>query len=350
MKALCYEGPRDIRYETVADPTIRDRREILVKMTKCGICGSDLHIFHGKSPAANYRGESTAGYSVGHEAVGEVVEIGGDVRRFKPGDMVMLSGAVGCGECSECVTGNVTRCSKIVRCYGLSHDLQGCQAEAIVVPAADFNAAPIPDGLTVDRALMLTDNLPTAYFGCRNAEIRPGKVAAIVGLGPIGLMATECALLLGASRVFAIDLIPARRASAEKIGATALDPATAVEEIAAATSGAMADCVVEAVGADATIKLALQLAGLQGIVSVVGVNMSQEFKFPMAQSMGKGLTFRIGGCSVQYFWPELIPLLQHGRLHPESFISHEMSLSEGAAAYELFDKRSDGALKIVMSA
>ena len=349
MKALCYKGVRDIQYDTVPDPELRDEREILVKTQKCGICGSDLHIFHGKSPAALYHGDSGVGYSVGHEAVGEVVEVGRGVRRFKPGDRVVLSGAVGCGDCGACVAGNVTRCQNIVRCYGLSHDLAGCQAEAVVVPAADFNAARIPDGLSLDQALMLTDNLPTAYFGCRNAEIGPGKVAVVIGLGPIGLMATECAVLLGASRVFAVDLLESRRARATTLGAVALDPATAIEEIAAATAGAMADCVVEAVGSDATIDLALRAAGLQAVVSVIGVSMSQAFKFPMAQAMGKGLTFRIGGCSVQAFWPELIPLLLHGRLHPERLISHEMPLSDGARAYELFDSRVDGALKMVLN-
>jgi len=322
---------------------------MIVRMDVCGICGSDLHIYHGHSPAALYRGESQTGYCVGHEAVGEVVEVGRAVRRFKAGDKVVLSGAVGCGECRHCIAGNVTRCENVVRCYGLSHDLQGCQAEAIVVPAADFNATHLPDGVTADQALFLTDNLCTAWFGCRNADISPGKTVAVVGLGPVGLLAVECAFVLGASRVFALDFVPERLAHAAALGAVPLNPKTAVEEVRDTTGGSMVDCTVEAVGADATIELAIDLVGLQGNVSVVGVNMSNEFRFPMGRSMAKGLTFRIGGCSVQYYWPELIPLLQHGRLHPERLISHRMPLARGAEAYRLFDGRLDNALKMALT-
>ena len=344
MKALCYHGPRDIRYESMDDAKLQDDRDIIVKMDRCGICGSDLHIYHGQGFSEDL------GFCVGHEAIGEVVEVGRAVRRVKSGDKVMISAAVGCGACVRCLAGDINHClNNAMQCYGLSHRLEGCQAEAIRVPAGDFNVAPIPDGLSADQALMLTDNLPTAWFGLRNADIKPGQTVVVVGLGPIGLMAVEGAFVLGASRVFAIDLVPERRVLAESLGAIAFDAADAIANIAEATGGRMADCAVEAVGADATINLAIKAVGRAGTVSVIGVNQTRKFAIDMAVAFVKGLTFRIGTCSVPEHWPELIPLIQQGRLHPERFITHTLPLSEGAEAYRLFDARLAGALKMVMT-
>ncbi len=343
MKALLYQGERDIRYESFPDPTPASPLDAIVRMDRCGICGSDLHIYHGQGFSPDI------GFCVGHEAVGEVVEVGSGVRRLKPGDKVMLSAAVGCGSCVNCLAGEVNLClTGGAGCYGLSHRLEGCQAEAIRVPAADFNVSLIPEGLTADQALLLTDNLPTAWYGLRNAEVGPGKTVVVVGCGPIGLMAVEGAFVLGAARVFAVDLVAERRALAESLGATAFG-SDAVERIAEATSGRMADCAVEAVGADATIQLAMRCVGKMGVVSVIGVNQSRAFDFPMGVAFIKNLTFRIGTCSVPKWWPELVPLIQGGRLKPERYISHRMPLSEGAEAYRLFDAREAGALKMVLT-
>ena len=343
MKALLYQGPRDIRYESFPDPVVADDRDAIVRMQACGICGSDLHIYHGHGFSKDL------GFCVGHEAIGEVVEVGRGVRRLKVGDRVMLSAAVGCGACTPCLAGDVNRCANnAAGCYGLGHALEGCQAEGIRVPAADTNAWIIPDGISDDQALMLTDNLPTAWFGCRNAEIGPGRNVVVVGLGPIGLMAVEAAFVMGAARVFAVDLVPERRAIAAGLGAIALEPANAAEEIRAALGGHLADCAVEAVGADATIALAMKLVGRKGIVSVVGVNQSRDFAFPMGLAFAKGLTFRIGTCSVPEHWPELVPLVQAGRLNPQRFVTHRMPLSAGSEAYDLFDGRRAGALKMVL--
>lgn len=345
MKALIFHGPRDIRYGEIADPKIAEATDAIVRVERSGICGSDLHIYHGQGFSPD------VGFCVGHEAVGEVVELGSAVRRLNSGQQVMLSAAVGCGSCAKCLGGHIARCEKgAAGCYGLSHQLEGCQAEYVRVPMADFNAAPVPDGMTADQALMLTDNLPTAYYGCRNAEIGPGKSVAVVGLGPIGLMAVEVALHLGAGRVFAIDLVSERRAVAAELGAEPIDGANAIAEIAGRTAMRMADSVVEASGSDATVSMAIALAGVGGTASVVGVNLAPAFQFPMALAFVKNMTFRIGTCSVQCHWPELIPLIQNGRLHPELFISHHMPLSQGAEAYRLFDARSDGALKMVLTA
>jgi 2-desacetyl-2-hydroxyethyl bacteriochlorophyllide A dehydrogenase len=344
MKALLYEGPRDIRCESFDDPKLADDRDAIVRMTRCGICGSDLHIYHGQGFSPDLR------FCVGHEAVGEVVDVGRDVSRLKVGDPVMLSAAVGCGACGPCIAGDIVQCrNNLARCYGLSHNLEGCQAEYIRVPAADFNAAPIPEGLTADQALMLTDNLPTAWFGLEGCRIEPGDTVLVVGLGPIGLMGVEGAFAQGAARVFAVDLVPERRAIAETLGATAVHPDEAAGVIAAATHGRMAAAALEAVGAEATIRIALSLVGRQGRVSVIGVNQTRNFDFDMRMAFFKGLSFTIGTCSVQRHWPELVALIQGGRLHPERFISHQMPLGDGAEAYRLFDAREAGALKMVMT-
>lgn len=344
MKALRYFGARDIRCETMDDPEIGDDRDAIIKVDRCAICGSDLHIYHGEGFSEDI------GFCVGHEAVGEVIEVGRGVRRLKAGDKVMISAAVGCGACASCLAGNVIHCANDgAGCYGLSSKLQGCQAEAVRVPAADFNATIIPDGVTADQALMMTDSLATAWFGARNADISMGKTVAVVGLGPIGLMAVESAFVMGAARVFAIDIVPERRALAADLGAVALDAADAVDVIGDATGGRMVECVVEAVGHGRTIDLALRLAARRGTVCVIGVNQDRRFEFPMARAFAAGLTFRIGTCSVPEEWPALIPLIQSGRLRPERYISHVLPLGEGARAYEIFDARKDGALKMVLA-
>lgn len=344
MKALRYFGARDIRCESMDDPVLLDAADALVKVDRCSICGSDLHIYHGHGFSEDI------GFCVGHEAVGEVVEVGRAVTRLKPGDKVMMPAAVGCGRCSSCLAGDIARCAtQSGSCYGLSAKLQGCQAEAMRVPAADINAIRIPDGVSQDQALMMTDAMATAWFGARNADISSGRTVAVVGLGPIGLMAVDSALVMGAARVFAIDPVPARRALAEAAGAIALHPDDAADLIQEATKGWMCDSVVEAVGLTPTIRLALRLAGRRATVSVIGVAQDKRFDFPMSRAFGAGLTFRIGTCSVPQTWPELIPLIQSGRLHPERYISHVMPLSDGAQAYAMSDAKTDGALKLVLT-
>ena len=344
MKALTYHAAKDIRFESIPDAKITAPHAALVKVKACGICGSDLHIYQGHGFSDDI------GFCVGHEAVGEIVEIGSHVETLKIGDQVMISAAVGCGRCAACRAGDCTRCEfNATGCYGLSHALEGCQAEGVMVPHADQNAARLPEGLTLEQGLLLTDNLPTAYLGATNADIRPGGIVAVVGLGPIGLMAVEIAFALGAARVYAADLVPERRAMAERLGAIPLTPGDERAELKEFTKGRFADSVIEAVGADATLKLAIALAGKQATVSTIGVSQTKQFPFPMALAFNKGLTFRTSLCSVVKHWSELVPLVRGGRLKPEQFISHRMPLSEGAHAYELFNERRDGALKMVLT-
>lgn len=346
MKAMQYFGPRDIRYETAEDPAILNPTDLIVRIERCSICGSDLHLYHGES----YRGGET-GFCVGHEAVGEIVEVGSAITGRKPGDKVMLPGSVGCGSCPSCRSGDVIACTTMNEyCYGVGHALPGCQAEAVRVPFGDFNAIAVPEGVTEDQALLMTDALATAWFGCRNAEIAAGKTVAIVGLGPIGLLAVEISIALGAAEVFAIDLLPERRAIAAGLGAVPLGPVDAIEVVREHTQGRKVDCVVEAVGAQATIALALRLARQRGIVSVVGVSTDRRIEFPMAYVLANSLTLRTGICSVHDQLASLVPLVQSGRLRPERVISHVMPLSDGERAYRLFDTRADNALKMVLVA
>lgn len=344
MKALRYYGARDVRYEAMDDPTPQTERDAIIKVEACSICGSDLHIYHGHGFSED------TGFCVGHEAVGEVVEVGRGVHRLKVGDKVMLPAAVGCGACRSCLSGNVANCEfSAGACYGLSARLQGSQAEAVRVPAADMNAVPVPDGVTMEQALMMTDALATAWFGARNADIRPGSSVAVIGLGPIGLMAVDSAFVMGAHVVYAIDPIAERRALAEASGAIALHPDEALERIKQDTHGNKLDCVVEVVGSEATVDFALRLVKRRGTVSVIGVQQSRRFAFPLERAFAAGLTFRIGTCSVPEELPALFPLVQSGRLRPEKYVSHRLPLSEGAEAYRLFEAREAGALKMVLT-
>lgn len=345
MKGLHFHGARDIRYEDMPDAEVRNSRGLVVRMKVCGICGSDLHLYEGHTNIKE------RGFCIGHEAVGEVVAVGSGVRRFKEGDDVILAASVGCGECTACIRGDIVRCtSGKAWVYGLSHALPGCQAEQIWVPEADINLKALPEGLTPEQGVLLTDNLPTAWFGAINADVKPGDDVAVVGLGPVGLMAVECAFALGAGRVFALDLIPERRAMAESLGAIAFDPADEGEQkIIDATGGRGVRSAIEAVGVDATAKAAIKIVGVEGVVSAIGVNLNQQFEFPMLTGFAKNLTFRIGGCPVQRYWDVLVDLIQKGRLKPERFITNTMSLSQGAEAYRSFDARQDGVIKTLLT-
>ncbi len=343
IRALTFHGKGDIRCESHPDPSPPDAHGAVLRVERAAICGSDLHLYHGDLPVAR------TGFAVGHEFVGEVAEVGSAVRDVRPGDRVLCSGVIGCGLCAACRAGRVARCARRVsRVFGMGAELPGGQAEAVAVPAADAALRRIPDGVSVEQAVLLTDILPTAFFGARNAELRPGQSAAVIGLGPVGQLAVECAHLCGAARVFAIDRIPERLAAAEAAGATPVHADRAAEEILQATGGLGPDAVIEAVGADATIQLALQLVRPSGVVSVVGVNVRLDFPFPMALALMKNLTFRIGVCPIPELWDELIPLVQAGRLRPERVFTHRMPLSEGSEAYRIFDQKRGGVLKVLL--
>lgn len=343
MRALVFHGPEDIRCETVPDPTPPDARGAVVRIERTAICGSDLHIYHGHlSP--------DGGYTVGHEAIGEVVEAGSGVSRFRPGDRVLVSGVIGCGDCGPCRLGRVTACERGGgRVFGTNNELAGAQAEALAVPNADATLCAIPEGVGPEQAVLLTDILPTGYLGAEGAEIQPGQDVAVIGCGPVGLMAILSASLFGPARIFALDSVPERLAAAEKLGAIPCDVSRdAHAQILEATFGLGPHAVIEAVGADASIQSALGLVRAGGVVSVVGVNTNLAFPFPMGLALMKGITFRIGVCPVPRYWTHLVPLITEGRIHPEFVFSHRMGLSQGTEAYDLFASRREGVLKVML--
>ncbi|MBJ8343554.1 alcohol dehydrogenase catalytic domain-containing protein [Antrihabitans sp. YC2-6] len=345
MKALVYQGPQDIAPAEVADPTLPDERGVIVRVTAAGICGSDLHIYGGHGFS------SDIGFCVGHEAVGEIVEVGPAVRRFAVGERVLVSASVGCGQCPACFAGLVARCENVAgpldACYGLSAKLQGAQAEYLAVPRADFNLVHLPDSISDDAGVVLSDNAATAWYGARRARIAPGDTVTVIGLGPVGLMAVQSALAMGASRVFAVDLILERRLRAAELGAEPVDsdePKKLIREL----TGGGSDVAIEAVGADATITLAMSVVRRGGRVGVVGVSQNPNFTMHMPLAQVKELEFTIGLCSVQYELPTILRLTAAGRLNPEAVVSHRLPLSDGADAYRRFAGREDGVSKIVL--
>ena len=342
MRALTYHGPFDVRVTDVDDPRPFDRASALVAVRACGICGSDLHIYEGHGFSADL------GFCVGHEAVGEVVEVGSEVSRFRVGDTVLVPASTGCGSCGPCRAGYVLGCEHHRSgCYGLGSMLPGSQAEAVAVPAADGNLVRIPDGVSDDAALVLTDNAPTAWYGARRARIQPGDVVAVIGLGPVGIMSVLSAQIMGASRVLAVDLVAERRAAAAALGAEPVegDPKVVVRDL---TRGRGADVVLEAVGADATIDLAIKIAARGGRISVVGVSQSPAFPMHLQLAQFNELELALGLCSVQRELPALLALTEAGRLHPEVVITDHTPLSDGAEAYARFHARTGGIGKVVL--
>ena len=344
MHGLTWHGPRDLRYEAVADPVLPDERSVIVRITQAAICGSDLHTYHGDLPP------SGPGLVIGHEGIGEVVAAGRDVRRCHLGDRVMISGCIGCGDCAHCRAGDFTLCDRFkFRVPGL-HGLHGAQAELMAVPMADLACGLIPDAMSDDQAIMLTDTCPTGYMGAKRAEIQPGDVVAVIGQGPIGSAALEAAWLFGPSKVFAIDLVPERLAEAERLGAIPVNPndVDPVAFIREHNGGLGPLRVIEAVGPDETVALALRLVRSGGTVSMIGASVSTNFPLNLGFLQWKNVTFKASLTSVPIYWGELIPLVMEGRLKPERLITHRFPLSQGAAAYALFDSRKEGVMKVLL--
>lgn len=342
MKAIRFYGPGDVRYETAPDAVLQEDSDVLIKVDRCGICGSDLHIYQGLAGISS-------GCSIGHEAIGEIVETGRSVQRFRTGDRVMLSAMVGCGRCVACLSGNMLRCKDgKLSGYGFGLGLDGCQADAVRVPMADINVEKIPDGVSDNLALLLTDNLPTAFAACKRADITPGATVAVIGLGPIGLLAVQLAYAMGASVVVGIDINPDRRAIAAGFGAVTFGPNNVVGEVRELTSGAMIDGVIEAVGSKTTVALALELVGRMRTVSVLGNATEPTVTFP-PETFLFGITFRVMyATEVSRYWPELIPMVRSGRLQAEAVITHSFAMSDGAQAYSDYDKRLNGILKPIL--
>jgi threonine dehydrogenase-like Zn-dependent dehydrogenase len=347
VKGIVYHGPRDIRFDTLADPALREPDDVLVRVTRTAICGSDLHVVHGL-PLPD------RGFALGHEFVGVVEDVGRSVRRFRKGDRVLASCTTGCGRCVPCGHGLLSACDATTaggasNLFGFSSTLPGGQAEAVRVPYADANLLAVPSDLDDERILFLSDILPTGHMGAELAEVGPGDTVVVLGCGPVGTFAQRCAELRGASRIVAVDLDDARLARARARGYDVVNPAR--EDLAArvldASGGRGADAVIEAVGRPELVAKALELARPGGRISFVGVIL-EPAPFFLGLLLLKNLTLRAGVVSPQRHWPKLLPLIEAGRLDPTEIISHRLPLSEGVRGYELFDQHADGALKVVL--
>src|SRR6202789_3054814 len=338
MRATVLEGPGLGAARGVPDPVLPGPEGVIVTVERTAICGSDLHLYH-DAPTG-------AGIQLVHEPIGTVAEVGPHVRSVKRADRVLVSGVIGCGICTACLAGQPNVCLNDKNAaFGTLPDLPGGQAEAMAVPFADLFALPIPEGITDEEAVLLTDILPTGYLGALRASIRPGANVVVVGLGPVGIMALQCASLFGPARIFAVDVVPERLARAERYGAEAIDPrlAPVSAQVLEATGGRGAESVIEVFGADATIVDAVASTAPGGTVYVVGVNLTMDLPFPMALVLLKSLTLRAVFAPIPGTWPFLVPLLQSGRLTGlgETF-THRMDLSQAPEAYDLFDSRADG--------
>jgi alcohol dehydrogenase len=344
MRATVLQGPRDVRLEDVPDPELPGPEGVIVTVERTAICGSDLHLYHDAPTGTGIR--------LGHEVIGTVAEAGLGVRRLRAGDRVLVSGVIGCGMCGPCMAGQPSFCRAGQQAaFGTMPSLPGGQAEAMAVPFANSFVLPIPEGLSDEEAVLLTDILPTGYLGAVRADIRPGATVVVVGLGPVGIMALQCAKLFGPARILAIDMVPERLARAERLGAEPIDACQAPGslQVMEATGGWGAESVIEAVGADATVLDAVSCACTGGTVSVVGVNLNMSLAFPMGLVFLKSLTLRTIFAPIPGTWAALVPLLQAGQLSVDETFTHHLGLSQVAEAYQLFDSRSDGVLKVLLN-
>lgn len=345
MKAIVFQGPDEVRVESVPDATLRDARSAIVRVTRTSICGSDLHLVHGDVPAM-------PGTIIGHECVGVVEAVGSEVRRFRAGDRVIVPGVIGCGDCESCRSGYAVGCTTFfTKVFGMSPELPGGQAEALAVPNADANLWPSPPDLSDEQLLFLTDILPTGFYAAENAAITPGATVAVIGCGPVGLFALRCTQLFGPSRIIAIDRVGYRLEQAQRFGATPVNIASqdALTAVMEATDGRGADAVIEAVGRPETVHLAFELVRTGGVISMVGVLLQQDLAFPMGTAFMKDITFRVGLINVQRFLPPLLALVRSNTIDPTVLISHHLPLASGREAYDLFGQRKDGCMKVVLT-
>lgn len=347
MKAIVYCGERDVRYTDTDDPELKADTDVIMRVSTTAICGSDLHLWHGGMP-------TEPGFAVGHEFLGTIEEVGHSVRRFKKGDRVLASCTVGCGGCGMCRQGIYSGCSVQMpegSVFGFGPGLPGGQAEGVRVPFADSTLFGVPESLSDEQALFLTDILPTGYMGAEFAEVSPGDTVVVFGCGPVGTFAQMSARLRGAARVIAVDLDDERLELAAKRGCDTVNPQKADlgEQVLEWTGGLGADCAIEAVGRADLITQAATLTRAGGRVAVIGVLTEPMASLPWMLFFMKNLTLRTGLVNPQNYVPKLMALIEQGRLDPTVIISHRLPLSDGPHGYEIFSEHKERALKVVMT-
>jgi threonine dehydrogenase-like Zn-dependent dehydrogenase len=396
MKAVVYRGIGKVALETVSDPKLKERTDAIIRITSSAICGTDLHFIRGTASGVK------EGRILGHEAVGIVEEVGKAVRNLRKGDRVVVPSTVGCGNCVYCRAGYQSQCN-IANPNGPSAGtvffggpeeaggLDGLQAEYARIPFASAGLVRLPEEISDDQAVLMSDILPTAYMAAVMAEIKPSDIVAIFGCGPVGLFAITCALHLGAGRVFAIDSIESRLEMARAHGADVInfqeeDPIEALKE---ATDGAGPDRTIDAVGVDAAtatrgpaadkkaqkefkkelekiaeegtpkgrafqpggapsqaLKWAIESVAKAGTVSVIGVYPAPLQDFPIEQIMEKNLTLRAGNCNHRRYMPDMIELVRSGIIHPEQFLTQIKPITSAVDAYRAFDHHEPGWIKV----
>jgi threonine dehydrogenase-like Zn-dependent dehydrogenase len=376
VRAVVYNGPKDVSVDEVADATIEAPTDAIVKITATNICGSDLHMYEGRTSLE-------PGKVIGHENLGEVVEVGSGVVSVKVGDWVCLPFNIGCGFCKNCERGLTGFCLTVNApnaggAYGYAEmgPYNGGQAEYLRVPFADFNALQLPED-SVEKEndyVMLADIFPTGWHGTRLAKVQPGDSVTVYGAGPVGVMAAYSAVIQGAAQVFVVDHIAERLALAEKFGATGIDSTKGdpVEQIKDATGGEGTDRGVEAVGYQAhdaeghersnlTMNALVDVVRPTGGIGVVGVFVPEDpgaedelaKKGQMAFDFGtfffKGQTVGTGQANVKNYNRHLRDLIHHDRAKPSMLVSHNLGLDDAPDAYRHFDDRDKGWTKVVLN-
>jgi threonine dehydrogenase-like Zn-dependent dehydrogenase len=387
MRALVWHGKKDIRCDNVPDPRIEEPRDAIVKVTSCAICGSDLHLFDGFMMGMKH------GDIVGHEFMGEVVEVGPGNRKLQVGDRVVVPFTISCGECEQCKAGNFSVCERTNRnkamadklfghatagLFGYTHltgGYPGGQAEYVRVPYADVGPVKIPDGLTDEQVLFLGDILPTGWQAVVQCDPQPTDTIAIWGAGPVGQMALRSAILLGVKQVIAIDNRPERLSMAAAGGAITIDfdRESVVERLDELTGGKGPDKCIDCVGMeahagrgiDSAIDRAKQSLFLEtdrphvlremiyvcrpaGVISIPGVYGGLVDKIPFGLLMNKGITIRTGQTHVMRWTADLLRRIQERQIDPSFVITHTVGLEEGPAMYKTFRDKLDGCVKVVM--
>jgi threonine dehydrogenase-like Zn-dependent dehydrogenase len=387
MKAVCWFGRQDMRIEDVPDPMILNPRDAIVRVTSTAICGSDLHLYNGYIPAM------LPGDILGHEFMGEVVEVGSGVENLKVGDRVVVPFPISCGKCYYCQNEMWSLCDNSnpnaalaegmfgyspAGIYGYSHLMGGYaggQAEYARVPFADIGPAKVPDNITDDQAVMLADVFPTGYMAAETAEIKPGDVVAVWGCGPVGLFSIISAYMLGAERVIAIDHLPERlRLAEEYCHAEPLNflGVDVVEALKQMTGGRGPDVCIDAVGLEAhvtgplgmidkakqsvrmqsgrpgVLREAIQACRKGGTVSLPGVYGGVVDTIPFGAAFNKALNFKMGQTHVHRYLQPLMEKIQNGDVDPSFLVTHRMSLEEAPHAYDIFSKKQDECIKVVL--
>ena len=344
MRALTFRGLRTIRHETVADPRLQHDGDAIVRVECAGLCGSDLHVYHGREVGLD------PGTVMGHELVGRVVESGPSARRHRIGTRVVAPFSTCCGHCFFCMRGLSARCTegRLLGWVQAGEGLQGAQAELVRIPHADATLVSVDEEFPAELALLLADVVPTGWHVAQLGEVSAGDIVVVLGCGPVGLAAVVATRERGAQRVFAVDAVAERLECASRFGAEPLTLDRATATVLAATEGRGADAVLEVVGTAEASRLAFDLVRPGGIVAIAGVHHENRFAFSPAEAYDKNLTLRIGRCPARSHMEELLPLLRR-RPDLASIVTHRRPLADGPAAYELFDRKQDGCIKVAFA-